>query len=108
VRMARARLLCRDLRHPWALGPTYLVQRDLVERNLKCPRCGTERVEVVVRHSGEVVARSYHYADGYQQDAGEGRLLAPDARVELLRTVTVKPFPAARLHDLPKKIREAG
>src|SRR5262245_22599878 len=98
--MSRARLLCRDLRHPWDLGPTYLIQRDLVERNLRCPRCGTERVEVVVRSTGEVIRRHYVYATGYQQDPGEGRLLAPDARIELLRTVRVRPFPAARERDV--------
>lgn len=96
MNMGRARLLCRDLRHPWDLGPTYLMQPDLVERNLHCPRCGTDRVEVVVRSSGEVVRRMYRYAEGYLQEPGTGHLLAPDARKELLRTVRVRPLPAAR------------
>lgn len=98
-RIDRDRLLCRDLRHPWRLGPTYLIEANLVERNLECPRCGTTRVETVVRSTGAVVSRSYSYPEGYLQEPGAGRLLADEARRELLRTVRVRELPAIRVAE---------
>lgn len=95
-KVERARLLCRDLRHPWVHDATYLVDPDVVERHLSCPRCGTVRIETVVRSTGEVARRRYVYPEGYLQEHGAGRMSAADARVETLKTVRVRMLPASR------------
>lgn len=62
--MPDAHLLCRDIGHRWK--PTH-VTRDgsLYKRRMQCTRCKTYRVDRVLP-TGDVAARSYQYADGYQ------------------------------------------
>lgn len=64
-------ILCRDLRHHWALDPLndlQLGKRDgvqVLERQLECQVCGTIQSQTISLTTFKVVARSYSYPDGF-------------------------------------------
>lgn len=83
---------CRLLGHSWAevqrphdfvvSGKFYLADRFL---HLTCARCASERHDGIRSRTGEVMARRYKYADGYQYDTDEERPSGDDLRLWVLR-----------------------
>ena len=71
-------LLCRELGHTWKpFTARYVPEQRAYERTLRCPRCATERRQVL-DGSGHVVSSSYVHPDGYLHKGlgrvtGEGR-----------------------------------
>jgi hypothetical protein len=56
-------LLCRELGHNWRPNTAVQVERTF-ERSLRCPRCKTERWQILSLR-GEVLAQSYRYPENY-------------------------------------------
>jgi hypothetical protein len=77
-------LLCRDLMHPWQPYDAKIDRKaGEIHRILKCPRCATER-DQVLNMDGSIIRNSYRYPDGYQME-GVGQLSARDrAHVRML------------------------
>jgi hypothetical protein len=57
-------LACRRLGHPWRSHTVHQDGSGFTEV-LRCPSCGTKRLDTLNRH-GHVIGRRYDYADGYQ------------------------------------------
>ena len=87
--LSEAFLLCRELGHNWKPW-TAAIADGGYERVLRCPRCRTERHQLLDSR-GHPVSGHYVYADGYQHKGlgrivGEGREML---RLEsVLRTVS--------------------
>lgn len=56
-------LQCRELGHNWRPSTAKRVD-TYFERTLRCPRCKTDRIEVLSLR-GEILSKQYRYADGY-------------------------------------------
>lgn len=88
---------CRDLRHPWEVVGYYRADGG-VRRRLKCPRCGTQRIDEWTK-SGHRMGTRYEYAPGYQLK-GTGGASNEQIRVEVLRRVRVFANENALLQEL--------
>lgn len=83
---------CRLLGHSWkettrpqefvVSGKFYLADRFM---HLLCARCKSKRHDGIRSRTGEVVARRYKYAEGYQYDADEEHPSGDDLRLWVLR-----------------------
>jgi hypothetical protein len=96
-------LLCRfgNLGHVWEiLGYFRSGIAGEVRRTLVCARCGTERTDRWLSGSGERVASSYRYADGYRLDLEGERMAASDVRLEAIRRANVYANEAQMLDHL--------
>jgi hypothetical protein len=83
-------LECRDFRHAWRTAHVALeLNGGVVTRRVECIRCGTTRIDYLVRRTGELSKRSYGYAKGYRV-VGQGRLAVADVRREWLNRVLKK------------------
>jgi hypothetical protein len=59
-------LACRELGHTWRpWQASYDPAEQAYERVLRCPRCRTERVQLLTT-GGHVLGNRYNYPDGYQ------------------------------------------
>lgn len=78
---------CRSWGHEWdTFNPLRRRAGWGTLLSLRCTRCGTERHDTIDAH-GEVSAREYKYADGYQLTgtARGDRATAAQVRVEVLK-----------------------
>jgi hypothetical protein len=58
-------LHCRELGHNWRpLAAQWDGQAGAYDRRLRCPSCGTQRVQVITR-DGHVLTNRYVYPEGY-------------------------------------------
>jgi len=89
-------LLCRDLRHSWAVRGYYR-KEGVVVRSLVCDRCGTERTDRW-RASGERDRVVYRHPEGYELRGG--RVHPIDVRRETLHRVAIYDSEADMLSDL--------
>jgi hypothetical protein len=89
---------CRDIQHSYRKWATrWLAQEREYERQLKCLRCGTIRVQRVSER-GYLLGSSYEYAEGYLVK-GLGRLDQDDRGAIRLQSV---------LGDLERSHADAG
>jgi hypothetical protein len=71
-------LECRDIQHSYRKWSTRWIPKDReYESQLKCQRCGSIRSRRIDGRTGEIVASSYQYAEGYLVK-GLGRLTGSD------------------------------
>lgn len=85
-------LMCRVKGHRWEHLTDEITRGDKrkvreVTRFWTCYGCSTEVQEVIELPTFEIVARRYHYPDGYQFDtkAMGGRVFRPEVRREQFR-----------------------
>lgn len=90
--MSRAFLVCRSRGHRWPDEAHYYKVPDskpeIAEQILLCDRCGTERVDRLIRRRGgrwEFHGRQYNYAEGYLAAADAIKLTRADYTSELVR-----------------------
>lgn len=89
--MDRAFLKCRSQGHRWSDDSPYIKvpgsKPEAATQTLECERCGSARIDRMVRRYGgrwEFEARYYDYADGYLIDAEpDERPSKADCRAEL-------------------------
>jgi hypothetical protein len=63
-------LLCRDLRHYWQAYTAEVDKRSrTIERVLICPRCGTQRIDMMDRY-GFILRTRYRYPTDYKVTGG--------------------------------------
>jgi hypothetical protein len=75
--MSEEMIECRDLQHSWRKWATHWLPKDReYERQLKCLRCSTIRVQRLSER-GLLLGSSYLYVEGYLVK-GMGRLSADD------------------------------
>lgn len=84
VRYDETYLLCRDVRHAWAIEGYY---RDgtTVRRKLHCLRCSTTRLDTWTPKGGRL-RNQYSHPEGYRLSKD---IKLQDVRVEELRRVKV-------------------
>lgn len=63
---------CRAIGHSWSRGWTLTRETGAITLRLRCNHCGSERHDTIAPRSGELIARSYSYADGYLATGGYG------------------------------------
>lgn len=83
---------CRDFGHQWKpWGARWAGDAHGWERRLRCPRCKTERVQMVSR-SGHVLTNRYLYPDGYLAPAlpDAPRISRDQFRLESITRFTTK------------------
>lgn len=92
-------LACRELGHTWRpWRATWDAATRAYERELRCPRCKTERRQLVSA-TGHAITNSYRYPEGYQAKhvAHEVRVSRDVFRLEALtRYLSDDAKPAAR------------
>jgi hypothetical protein len=74
--MTLEHLQCRDFNHSWRPYTASRHTNGLIERQLRCSRCRTIKVQTLNRW-GHVVAGRYDYADGYVIK-GLGRIIGEE------------------------------
>lgn len=87
-------LLCRELGHTWKPW-TASFDGTAYDRTLRCPRCKTERHQVLSRY-GSVVSNRYSYPDQYLVK-GLGHLDGSDRDALRLASVTRLAHPVLRV-----------
>jgi hypothetical protein len=74
---------CKTLGHAWEDDPFSLRRTSFGNSvTFKCIRCTTERVDIFSFHAGDLLARRYHYPDGYRNAE---KLTKNELRLELIR-----------------------
>lgn len=79
-------LECRELGHMWRPFTVRLADGGGYDRVLRCPRCRTERWQLLSTF-GSLVSNHYKYPEGYA-NAGHGRIVGDGRDVLRLESVT--------------------
>ena len=82
----QSHLLCRELGHLWSPWTAGLTDGGGYVRILRCPRCLTERHQVLDGRA-HVVSNVYRYPDGYQHK-GLGRIVGEGRDMLRLESIT--------------------
>lgn len=80
---------CKTFGHSWFVtdAPTFARANEKgvkYEMDLECKRCRTRRTDRL-NISGEVVGRSYKYADRYRDATGAEKPTRPEMRLLIIR-----------------------
>lgn len=80
---------CRAVGHRWNIVGGALALSRTSGVAFTCANCQTTRYDVRARRTGELVARKYAYADGYQKPKSSGSVTKREWWTELVRRSTV-------------------
>lgn len=86
---------CRTFRHPWetidvAEGESF--DGRVSELRLRCTSCTSWRYDTF-NVFGDLVAREYHYADGYRPGKNDERLTLAELRLRVVKRVERRASP---------------
>jgi hypothetical protein len=94
---------CRTIGHAWSRSWTLTRETGALTFRLACLNCPTERRDTINGRTGELIARSYAYPDGYLA-TGTGRTLTrQDYRREYVGWLLAHPTPDANVIDLRRR-----
>jgi hypothetical protein len=92
---------CRDTGHTWHVAMYFHSKSfgDTLGRRLVCTQCHTQKTTYVNRITGEVLARNYNYAPGYQLRGFQGEY----RHWEVSRLIRVSVLARAKVEEVEEE-----